>query len=65
VHVRKVITSDLVERASKLQTAIEGESLNVFAEWESDAKSGEVAEIWKTLLSLFKGTNDSKCDSVR
>ena len=63
VHVRKVVTeSDLVERASKLQAAIEGESLNAFAEREADAKSGEAAESWKALLSLFKA--DSRDELV-
>ena len=58
VHVRKVVTeSDLVERATKLQAAIEEQTLSTFAEKEADVKSGEDAESWKALLSLFKANS--------
>lgn len=57
VHITKVVTeSDLVERARKLQAAIEDQSLNVLAEERSqevDVKDGERSEGWKALLSLF------------
>lgn len=66
VHIRKVVTeNDLVERAGKLQAAVEGDSLTSFAEErtkEVDAKNGEGVESWKALLSLFKA--DSRDELV-
>jgi protein transport protein SEC31 len=62
VHIRNIITEhDFVQRATKLQTAIdEGtEALKAFAE----ARTGDgAAEGWKALLSLFKA--DSRDELV-
>ena len=58
VHIRKVVTeTELVERAKRLQAAIDGDSLQTFAE----ERTGEV-EGWKALLSLFKA--DSRDELV-
>jgi protein transport protein SEC31 len=55
VHTRKIVTeSDLVDRATRLQTAIEGQTLSAFAEVEASGGNAEGAESWKALLSLFK-----------
>ena len=66
VHIRNVVTeNDLVDRAGKLQAAVEGDSLNSFAEErtkEVDEKNGEGSESWKALLSLFKA--DSRDELV-
>ncbi len=49
VHLRKVVTeNDFVERAIKLQVAIESGTLEAFAESAGDE------ETWRALLSLFK-----------
>jgi len=56
-HIRKVVTeTDLVERAVKLQEAMDGDSLQAFAE-ETAAAGGEA---WKALLSLFKANSRSE-----
>ncbi|KAF5370333.1 hypothetical protein D9758_007002 [Tetrapyrgos nigripes] len=58
VHLRDVVTEDdLVERARKLQAALEGESLKAFAEGKT-----EKGETWKALLSLFQA--DSRDELV-
>uniref|UniRef100_A0A8H7XM78 Protein transport protein SEC31 n=1 Tax=Psilocybe cubensis TaxID=181762 RepID=A0A8H7XM78_PSICU len=61
VHIRKVVTeSDLVERATKLQAAIEGDSLQTFAEEKTTATEETTtvgSEGWKALLSLFKANS--------
>ncbi|KII91359.1 hypothetical protein PLICRDRAFT_51526 [Plicaturopsis crispa FD-325 SS-3] len=62
VHVRKVVSeADLVDRASKLQTAIDEQSLSAFAESKSTA-AAEGGEGWKALLSLFRA--DSRDELV-
>lgn len=68
VHLRQVVTeTDLVERASRLQAAIDGKTLNTFAEERSqgqvDAKEGTAG--WKALLSLFKADSRDECDATR
>ena len=56
VHIRKVVTEmDLVERAKRLQAAIDEKSLQAFAEERTE-------EGWKGLLSLFKA--DSRDELV-
>lgn len=65
VHIRKVVTEqDLVERATKLQTAIDGgsDSLKGFAEERTDQDVAETKAGWKALLSLFKA--DSRDELV-
>ncbi|KAF8156599.1 hypothetical protein B0H34DRAFT_467700 [Crassisporium funariophilum] len=63
VHIRKVVTeTQLVERATKLQAAIEGDTLESFAEERSEGLAHEVgatsgSEGWKALLSLFKANS--------
>ncbi|KAF9527633.1 hypothetical protein CPB83DRAFT_815128 [Crepidotus variabilis] len=53
VHIRKVVTEkDLVERAQKLQEAIDAGTLQTFA--EAAAAGGDA---WKALLSLFKANS--------
>ncbi|KAF9057047.1 hypothetical protein BJ165DRAFT_1418148 [Panaeolus papilionaceus] len=57
IHVRKVVTeNDFVERATKLQEAIDDEGLQAFAQdkVETAAAGGES---WKALLSLFKANS--------
>ncbi|CAA7257388.1 unnamed protein product [Cyclocybe aegerita] len=55
VHLRKAVTeADLVERATKLQEAIDNDTLQTFAEGRMDEKGGEG---WKALLSLFKANS--------
>ncbi|KAI0654852.1 hypothetical protein C8Q70DRAFT_924945 [Cubamyces menziesii] len=55
VHIRKVVTeTKIVERAQKLQTAIEADNLKDLAE----EKTGlEASATWKALLSLFKANS--------
>ena len=49
VHIRKVVTeTELVERAKLLQAAIDGNTLQAFAEERAEGEG------WKGLLSLFK-----------
>lgn len=60
VHLRNVVTeTDLVERATKLQAAIEGDSLQAFAEEKIEQADVATAgrEGWKALLSLFKANS--------
>ena len=62
VHIRSVVTEqELVDRARKLQAAIEGESLKAFAEERSgevdETKASEGAAGWKALLSLFRANS--------
>ncbi|KAF8629447.1 hypothetical protein AX15_003441 [Amanita polypyramis BW_CC] len=57
VHIRNVTTEqDLIERAAKLQDAIQGESLQTFAEGRLEV-SPAAPEAWKALLSLFKANS--------
>jgi protein transport protein SEC31 len=59
VHIRKVVTeTELVDRAKQLQVAIDGDSLQTFAEERTDREG----EGWKALLSLFKA--DSRDELV-
>ena len=52
VHIRKVVTeTELVERAKQLQTAIDGDKLQNFAEERTEGEG------WKALLSLFKANS--------
>ncbi|KAG6861064.1 hypothetical protein C0995_004406 [Termitomyces sp. Mi166 len=65
VHVRKIVTEqDLVERATKLQTAIEGgsDSLKTFAEERSGEEMTPTKAGWRALLSLFQA--DSRDELV-
>ncbi|KAH7912755.1 hypothetical protein BJ138DRAFT_1060464 [Hygrophoropsis aurantiaca] len=61
VHLRKVVAeTDVVDRAKSLQAAIDGDSLNAFAQDRSEqatAKGGEGVESWKALLSLFRANS--------
>lgn len=61
VHLRKVVTEiDFVERAKKLDAAIEEGSLQSFAEEKSGSSEAAIAppgEGWKALLSLFKANS--------
>ncbi|KDR76547.1 hypothetical protein GALMADRAFT_66967 [Galerina marginata CBS 339.88] len=59
VHLRKVVTEqDLVDRATKLQSAIEGDGLQAFAEEKTESAAAAVGgEGWKALLSLFKANS--------
>lgn len=57
VHIRKVVTeTELVERAKRLQAAIDEDSLKTFAEERTEGEG------WKGLLSLFKA--DSRDELV-
>jgi protein transport protein SEC31 len=57
VHIRKVVTeTELVERAKRLQAAIDENSLQTFAEERTEGEG------WKGLLSLFKA--DSRDELV-
>ena len=57
VHIRKVVTeTELVERAKRLQTAIDEDNLQTFAEERTEGEG------WKGLLSLFKA--DSRDELV-
>ena len=61
VHIRKVTTEpDIIERATKLQEAIQDESLHAFAEGRTE--DATVSDTWKALLSLFKA--DSRDELV-
>ncbi|KAH0581644.1 hypothetical protein H2248_011341 [Termitomyces sp. 'cryptogamus'] len=65
VHIRKIVTEqDLVERAKKLQTAIEGgsDSLKTFAEGRSGEETTPTKAGWRALLSLFQA--DSRDELV-
>ncbi|OSX63731.1 hypothetical protein POSPLADRAFT_1169143 [Postia placenta MAD-698-R-SB12] len=61
VHIRKVVTETaVVERAAKLQSAVEDETLSNFTKEKSDLENHKPAEIsasWKALLSLFKANS--------
>ncbi|KAF9460284.1 hypothetical protein BDZ94DRAFT_1223438 [Collybia nuda] len=64
VHIRKIVTEQsLVDRATKLQSAIDGgsDSLKSFAEEKTDQEP-ETKPGWKALLSLFKA--DSRDELV-
>ncbi|KAH9849003.1 hypothetical protein C2E23DRAFT_841396 [Lenzites betulinus] len=55
VHVRNVITeATIVERAQKLQSAVEADNLKGLAEEKTAA---EASATWKALLSLFKANS--------
>lgn len=60
VHLRKIVTDkELVERAQKLQTAMENGSLQAFAEGkEKDSES------WKALKSIFQVHADSRDELI-
>ncbi|KAF9486167.1 hypothetical protein BDN70DRAFT_846626 [Pholiota conissans] len=66
VHIRKVVTeTDLVERAAKLEVAVEEGSLQSFAQEKAETTSNtlpKAGEGWKALLSLFKA--DSRDELV-
>jgi protein transport protein SEC31 len=57
VHIRKVIAeADIVDRAQKLQQAVDTNTLSTFAEERvSSEKAGE--DGWKALLSLFRANS--------
>jgi len=57
VHIRKVIAeADIVDRAQKLQQAVDTNTLSTFAEDRvSSEKAGE--DGWKALLSLFRANS--------
>lgn len=57
VHIRKVITeTDIVDRAQKLQQAVDTNTLSTFAEERvRSEKAGE--DGWKALLSLFRANS--------
>ncbi|OCH86016.1 hypothetical protein OBBRIDRAFT_783955 [Obba rivulosa] len=56
-HIRKVATeADIVERASKLRSAIEEEKLDEFAQ-EKSAEATDGSASWKALSSLFKANS--------
>ncbi|KAG1730307.1 hypothetical protein EDB19DRAFT_1740751 [Suillus lakei] len=57
VHIRKVIAeTDIVDRAQKLQQAVDTDTLITFAEERvSSEKAGE--DGWKALLSLFRANS--------
>lgn len=58
VHIRTVVTeSTIVERAAKLQSAIEAGTLNALAEERSETELDETSASWKALLSLFKANS--------
>ncbi|KAI0634701.1 hypothetical protein C8Q77DRAFT_1103589 [Trametes polyzona] len=55
VHIRKVVTeATIVERAQKLQSSVEADSLKDLAEEKTTAESSAT---WKALLSLFKANS--------
>ncbi|KAG6812361.1 hypothetical protein H0H92_003261 [Tricholoma furcatifolium] len=65
VHLRKVVTEqELVDRATKLQTALEGgsDSLKSFAQERSGEEPAPVKAGWKALLSLYQA--DSRDELV-
>ena len=64
VHLRKIITEpELIERADKLQTAVDEKALQAFAEERVQSTASTPAEEgWKALLSLFKA--DSRDELV-
>ncbi|GJE96308.1 WD40 repeat domain-containing protein [Phanerochaete sordida] len=58
VHIRKVSTEpSIVDRAEKLQSAIDSDSLDVLASEKGAQESQEVSAGWKALLSLFKANS--------
>ncbi|KAI0088959.1 hypothetical protein BDY19DRAFT_947002 [Irpex rosettiformis] len=56
VHLRKIVTEDdVIERATKLQAALQDNTLQALAEQKgADDKASEASAGWKALLSLFK-----------
>lgn len=63
VHVRKIVTEQgVVERAKKLGSAIEGDTLKEFAEERTVTVGDGTGAGWKALLSLFKA--DSRDELV-
>lgn len=65
VHIRKIVTEqDLVERATKLQAAIEGgsDTLKAFAEERSGEETAPKKAGWRALLTLFQA--DSRDELV-
>ncbi|EIW51602.1 uncharacterized protein TRAVEDRAFT_176166 [Trametes versicolor FP-101664 SS1] len=55
VHVRKVVTeTSIVERAQKLQSSVESDSLKDLAQ---EKTSDDASATWKALLSLFKANS--------
>ena len=61
MHIRKVVSeSSVVERANKLHSAIDDESLHTFAEKkaeEVESHGRETTASWKALLSLFQANS--------
>ncbi|TCD71012.1 protein transport protein S31 [Steccherinum ochraceum] len=63
VHMRSVVTEQtIVDRAKKLQSAMDSESLSTLAEEKSQGTGpstapAESSESWKALLSLFKANS--------
>ncbi|KAF8878677.1 hypothetical protein CPB84DRAFT_1852312 [Gymnopilus junonius] len=60
VHLRKVVTeNEFVERAKKLESAMEGEGEDIAAGLQAfvEEKSEQGGEAWKALLSLFKANS--------
>ncbi|KAL7283927.1 hypothetical protein ACG7TL_001199 [Trametes sanguinea] len=57
VHIRKVVTEiEIVDRAKKLQTAIEADNLKDLAQQKTggDGSTLETSEAWQSLLSMFQ-----------
>ncbi|KAI0687703.1 hypothetical protein BC835DRAFT_1376066 [Cytidiella melzeri] len=59
VHLRKLVTeTDVIQRATKLQSAIQDDTLQALAEKKSsDDKHADVSAGWKALLSLFQANS--------
>ncbi|KAG6820187.1 hypothetical protein H0H93_004180 [Arthromyces matolae] len=60
VHIRKIVTEqDLVERATKLQAAVEAgsESIKAFAEARAAGEAPSTKAGWKALWSLFQANS--------
>ncbi|KAG2068579.1 transport protein [Suillus decipiens] len=56
VHIRKVIAeTDIVDRAQKLQQAVDTDTLSTFA--EERVNSEKAGDGWKALLSLFRANS--------
>lgn len=59
VHLRKIATEpEVIERANKLQSAIQDDTLHALAEQKSsETEATEISEGWRALLSLFKANS--------
>jgi protein transport protein SEC31 len=58
VHIRTVVTEEtIVERATKLQTAVESDTLVALAEEKGAEEPSEASAGWRALLSLFKANS--------